>query len=73
MPLSYRPADFVRDLRAFNALRKSVVPHALLLGPGGFYNNARSETPYGNTALGPLASQVMPAVPGICDALTFHG
>jgi hypothetical protein len=72
MPESYSAADYVRDLEAFNALRASVVPHALLVGPGSFYDNAGSETPYGNHAFGPLASQVIPAVPGIYDALTFH-
>lgn len=71
MPLSYGAVDYVGDLQAFNALRERVVPHTLLLGPGSYYNNAGSEIPYGH-ALGPLASQVMPAVPGIYDALAFH-
>jgi hypothetical protein len=72
MPAStYTATDYVRDLRVFNALRRSVVPGALLLGPGSFYNNAGSETPYGNP-LGPLASQIIPAVPGIYGALAFH-
>jgi heparanase 1 len=71
IPPSYSAADYVRDLRTFDALRRGVVPHAQLLGPGSFYNNAGSETPYG-AALGPLASQFMPAVPGIYDLLAFH-
>ena len=71
MPLSYTAADYVRDLRAFNALRTSVVPHARLVGPGSFYNNAGSETPYGSP-FGPLARDIAPAVPGIFGALAFH-
>ena len=71
MPLSYTAADYVRDLRVFDALRKATVPHALLIGPGSFYNNAGSETPYG-TPLGPLARDLMPAAPGIYDTLAFH-
>ena len=71
VPLTYTAADYVRDLRSFDALRQTVVPHTLLIGPGSFYNNAGSETPYGS-ALGPLASQVIPAVPGIYGALAFH-
>jgi heparanase 1 len=71
MPLSYTATDYVRDLRVFDALRKSTVPHAQLIGPGSFYNNAGSETPYG-TPLGPLARDVMPSAPGIYDALAFH-
>ncbi len=71
MPLSYNAADYVRDLRVFDALRRNTVPGALLIGPGAFYNNSGSETPYG-TPLGPLASEVMPAAPGIYTALAFH-
>ncbi len=72
MPSSYTAADYVRDLRTFNALRATVVPHAPLIGPGSYYDNAGSETPYGNHAFGPLASQVLPAARGIFSALTFH-
>ena len=72
MPSSYTAADYVRDLRTFNALRATVVPHAPLIGPGSYYDNAGSETPYGNHAFGPLASQVLPAARGIFGALTFH-
>jgi hypothetical protein len=72
MPLSrYTVGDYVRDLRVFNNLRRTIAPHALLIGPGGFYNNAGSETPYGNP-LGPLTAQIMPQVPGIYGALAFH-
>jgi heparanase 1 len=71
IPLSYSAADYVRDLRTFNALRTTTVPHAVLIGPGSFYNNAGSETPYGG-ALGPLAAQIMPAAPAIYGALAFH-
>ena len=72
MPGSYTAADYVHDLKTFNALRKSIVPHAWLIGPGSFYNNAGSETPYANQAFGPLARQVLPAAGGIYDVLTFH-
>jgi len=72
LPPSYGAADYVRDLRTFDALRRSVVPHALLMGPGSYYDNAGSETPYADHAFGPLASQVIPAAPGIFGALTFH-
>jgi hypothetical protein len=71
MPLSYGAADYVRDLKTFDTLRSSVIPQVPLVGPGSFYNNAGSETPYG-APLGPLASQVMPLVPGVYNALTFH-
>ncbi len=71
LPTGYSTADYARDLRTFDALRRAVVPNWLLLGPGIFYNNAGSETPYG-TAFGPLASQIMPAAPGVYDLLAFH-
>ncbi|HUO74534.1 MAG TPA: hypothetical protein VMU39_27435 [Solirubrobacteraceae bacterium] len=71
MPAGYTAADYVRDLRTFDELRRSVVPNVPLLGPGSYYNNAGSETPYG-VPLGPLASQIMPAAPGVYDLLAFH-
>ncbi len=71
LPLSYTAADYVRDLRVFNTLRAKILPSAELIGPGSFYDNAGSETPYG-AALGPLARQIMPAAPGIYGALAFH-
>jgi hypothetical protein len=71
VPPTYTAADYVRDLKTFDDLRKRVMPRTQLVGPGSFYNNAGSETPYG-APLGPLATQVMPAVPGIYDALAFH-
>jgi heparanase len=72
LPGTYTAQDYIRDLATFTALRNSVVPHALLIGPGSYYNNAGSETPYANHAFGPLASQVLPAVPGMYGALAFH-
>jgi len=72
MPATYAAADYVRDLITFNALRRSVAPHALLMGPGTYYDNKGSETPYGGRAFGPLATQVLPAVPGLYDLLSFH-
>jgi hypothetical protein len=72
VPLSYTAADYVRDLRTFNVLRRQIVPGASLIGPGAFYNNEGSETPYAATALGPLARQMIPSVPRIYDALAFH-
>jgi hypothetical protein len=71
MGSAYTASDYVNDLGTFDALRKAVVPHAMLIGPGSFYNNAGSELPYG-TPLGPLATQIVPAAPGIYDALAFH-
>jgi heparanase len=70
-PASYSASDYVRDLLVFDALRRRLVPHTALIGPGSFYSNTGSEVPYG-TPLGPLASQVMPAVPRIYDTLAFH-
>jgi len=72
MPRGYTSADYVRDLDMFRSLRDSVAPHARLVGPGSFYDNTGSEIPYGTTALGPLASQVMPAAPGAFDVVAFH-
>jgi hypothetical protein len=72
MPASYSSAEYVRDLGTFRSLRDSVAPHAQLVGPGSFYDNSGSEIPYGSTALGPLASQVIPAAPGAFDVLAFH-
>lgn len=46
MPASHATVDYVRDLRPFNALRAGAVPHALLMGPGSYYDNAGSETPF---------------------------
>lgn len=71
LPLSYDATAYARELRTFDALRERLIPTAELIGPGGFYNNAGSETPYGG-ALGPLSAQIMPAAPGIYDALAFH-
>jgi Glycosyl hydrolase family 79, N-terminal domain len=72
IPATYTAADYVRELTTFKALRDSVVPHALLMGPGSFYDNAGSETPYGGHAFGPLSTQVLPAVPSLYDLLAFH-
>lgn len=68
---AYTVPDYIRDLEAFNALRAAVVPHAQLMGPGSYYDNAGSETPYGRP-FGPLASQILPAAPRIYNLLTFH-
>ena len=71
LPPGYTTADYLRDLRVFNALRAKILSSAALIGPGSFYDNAGSETPYGG-ALGPLARLIMPAAPGIYGALAFH-
>jgi hypothetical protein len=72
LPATYTAADYVRDLETFKAVRDRVVPHALLMGPGSYYDNAGSETPYSGHAFGPLASQILPAAPRVYDLLTFH-
>ena len=72
MPASYSAADYVRDLRSFEALRKAVVPGARLMGPGNMVSGTGSETPWLDTPFGPLARDVLPSAGRFYDIITYH-
>ena len=65
-------ADYVADLRRFDAVRRETVPRVRLMGPGNYYDNAGSETPYGHHAFGPLAAPILGLAGRLYSILTFH-